>query len=181
MPPHVCPRTPALQRPVTAAVALGLACVSLVGCVATPDAPTSRTGTLVRADGSAAGTVTSRDTGSGVAIRINLSGMTPGQYGSHIHAVGRCDAPDFASAGAHLNPTGAQHGAHNPAGPHAGDLGNITVGSDGKAVLDKAIPSLAWATLHDADGAAVIVHAAADDERTDPTGNSGARVLCAVL
>lgn len=115
--------------------------------------------------------------------------LPPGTHALHIHEVGRCDPPDFASAGGHWNPTGKQHGHDNPAGWHLGDLGNYEVepgglisistsSSDSRLVA--AAPGNAPVVL-DADGAAVILHAAADDEKTDPSGNSGARIACAVL
>jgi Cu-Zn family superoxide dismutase len=100
--------------------------------------------------------------------------------------VGRCDAPDFATAGAHHNPAGRKHGLENPQGPHAGDLPNIVVNANEEAVVDLALvrPSSetsALAGLLDADGAAIVIHATADDQRTDPSGNSGARIACGVL
>ena len=138
------------------------------------------TGALARADGSSAGTVTVTPMADHVTIRIAVSGFTAGSYGTHLHAVGRCEGPAFASAGGHLNPAGAQHGRLNPAGSHMGDLPNLVVGADGTGTLDfmaMATP----AALFDADGTAIVVHAGPDDERTDPSGNSGARVACAVL
>ena len=96
----------------------------------------------------------------------------------HIHQVGRCDGPGFESAGPHWNPTGRQHGRLNPAGRHAGDLGNLQVLADGSVSVEVAGPN---ASVFDADGAALVIHAQKDDERTDPSGNSGARIACAVL
>jgi Cu-Zn family superoxide dismutase len=111
-----------------------------------------------------------------------------GIHGIHVHAVGRCEPPDFASAGPHWNPEGKKHGLSNPQGPHAGDLPNVDVAADG--VLGQAV-TLANATLTgpagdprvllDADGAALVIHAQADDNMTDPSGNSGARIACAVI
>ena len=111
--------------------------------------------------------------------------MRAGTYGAHVHAVGRCDGPDFTTAGPHWNPTGQQHGKNNPQGMHKGDLPNLFVGADGRGVLEINLPA-AWvaggnAPLLDADGAAVVVHERADDYRTDPSGNSGARIACGVL
>jgi Cu-Zn family superoxide dismutase len=98
----------------------------------------------------------------------------------HIHSVGKCETPDFKTAGGHLNPTMKQHGVDNPMGSHQGDLPELSIGADGSGHgVFTAHTSLA--ALFDADGASFVVHAAADDNKTDPSGNSGARVLCGVL
>jgi Cu-Zn family superoxide dismutase len=119
----------------------------------------------------------------GVTLAIMVGGLAPGSYGAHIHAVGRCEGPAFTSAGPHWNPAMRQHGRLNPQGTHAGDLPNLVVAADGSGSLTAPVtaPLDGEGGLFDADGAAVVVHAMADDERTDPTGNSGARILCAVL
>lgn len=120
----------------------------------------------------------------GFLVHVEAAGLAPGTYGVHLHTVGRCDPPGFASAGAHWNPAGRQHGRDNPAGPHLGDLPNLVVGADGRGTIDAAVAGgLAEGSnpLLDADGAAVVVHAQADDYRTDPSGNSGARIACGVL
>jgi Cu-Zn family superoxide dismutase len=115
-----------------------------------------------------------------------LTGFSAGDHGIHFHHAGRCDGPDFASAGPHLNPAGARHGLQNPEGPHAGDLPNIAVNTAGEALVDVTSPrvtldSSAPGGLFDADGTTVVIHALADDQRTDPAGNSGARIACAVV
>ena len=140
--------------------------------------PVSASGaTLIRADGSRAGTVSLTENAGGIWLSIDASGLPPGVHGMHLHAVGRCDPPDFASAGPHWNPSSRKHGSENPEGPHAGDLPNANVGADGllKAVI--AIPTGGV----DADGMALVLHATADDLRTDPSGNSGARIACAAF
>jgi Cu-Zn family superoxide dismutase len=129
---------------------------------------------------------TVRQAGGRLAIRIEAAGLAPGLYGVHLHAVGRCEAPAFATAGPHWNPTGRQHGRDNPAGAHMGDLPNLAVGQDGRGAVDFEIADATLAgpgarALLDADGAALVVHAQADDYRTDPSGNSGARIACGVL
>ena len=98
-----------------------------------------------------------------------------------MHSVGRCDPPDFASAGAHWNPAGKQHGLNNPAGPHAGDLPNVEVAANGVLGATVTLPGATMVSLLDADGAALVIHASADDYVTDPSGNSGARIACAVI
>ncbi len=124
-------------------------------------------------------------TGDAVRIRIEAAGLAAGTYGAHVHMTGRCDAPDFASAEGHWNPTEHQHGHDNPQGAHLGDLPNLVVAADGTGTISFDI---AGATLRgannavlDEDGAAVIVHAEPDDYRTDPSGNSGARIACGVV
>lgn len=128
---------------------------------------------LTGADGSSAGSASL----IGNSLTIDASGLTPGAHGMHLHAVGRCDPPDFTSAGAHWNPTAHKHGRDNPEGPHLGDLPNLVVGADGRASVTLAVPP----GLVDDDGAALVIHAAPDDNRTDPSGNSGARVACAAF
>ena len=113
-------------------------------------------------------------------IDVIRDGLTPGQHGMHIHATGKCTLPDFASAGTHLNPDGKQHGSENPSGPHQGDLPILVADSTGSASMTfMAHTSLEM--LFDMDGAAFVVHEKPDDMKTDPTGNSGGRVLCGVL
>ena len=137
---------------------------------------------IVRGDGTSIGTVRIRETPGGLAMKLEASGLPPGEIGMHIHAVGRCDGPDFASAGPHWNPAGKQHGRLNPAGEHLGDLGNMWIGADGSVRMDmRPDPAGSVPSPFDADGAALVIHAQRDDERTDPSGNSGARIACAVL
>lgn len=123
--------------------------------------------------------------GNGVRVDLTASGLAPGTYAMHVHAVGRCDGPDFTTAGAHWNPDARQHGRDNPAGAHRGDLPNLVVGANrrGTVGFDMAGASLtAGATpVVDADGAALLIHASADDYRTDPSGNSGARIACGLI
>jgi len=139
---------------------------------------------LVHPDGSSAGTARIVARANGAALEVEIAGVPPGKHGLHLHAVGKCEGPDFASAGPHLNPDNHQHGADNPAGSHLGDLPNVTAGDDGriKATIGTAMAPLALARqLFDADGTAIVLHASADDYLTDPSGNSGARIACGVL
>ena len=136
---------------------------------------------LVGASGQAIGTVRAWQTAGGVTFRIDATRLPHGIHGIHVHSVGRCDPPDFASAGPHWNPAAKQHGFSNPAGHHAGDLHNVTVAANGVLGEAVTVPDAAMASLLDADGAALVIHAAADDYLTDPSGNSGARIACAVL
>jgi Cu-Zn family superoxide dismutase len=158
------------------APALAAACVPM----APPEVPVT-TASLIRSDGANIGTVRVYSEPTGVVLRINATGLPPGTHGVHVHMTGRCDPPGFTSAGAHWNPTSRQHGHQNPAGFHVGDLGNLGVGADGRLVAGLLVPGATLAGLHDADGSAFVIHAKADDERTDPSGNSGDRIACAVL
>ena len=128
---------------------------------------------LVRPDGSAAGSVSL----IGNTLSIEAVGLPPGAHGLHLHAVGRCDGPDFSSAGPHWNPANRQHGSENPQGSHLGDLPNLDVGADGNGSVTLTVPS----GFLDQDGAALVIHASPDDYRTDPSGNSGARISCAAF
>jgi Cu-Zn family superoxide dismutase len=118
-------------------------------------------------------------------LNVQVDGLTPGRHGVHLHAVGSCVGPAFASAGGHHNPLGAEHGLDNPAGAHAGDLPNLTVNGAGRGHLDAvshhATLSAGPVSLFDADGSAIVIHANEDDQVTNPTGNSGARIACGVI
>lgn len=136
---------------------------------------------LRTADGADVGRATATEVTGGLRITLDSRGVPAGQHGAHVHMTGRCDAPDFATAGAHWNPTAMKHGTMNPSGPHQGDLPNVIVGSDGRGTIGLVIPGATMAGLLDADGAAFIIHANADDLMTDPSGNSGARFACGVF
>lgn len=160
-------------------------CLAAAGCMAgTNTSATSAGGahaSLADTSGALRGTASFVDTGSGLEARISAEGLPAGTHGVHLHMVGRCDPPDFQSAGAHWNPAMKQHGRDNPQGAHAGDLPNLIVGADGRGMIRFTVPQASLSTLLDADGAAVVIHAKADDYRTDPSGNSGGRIACGVI
>jgi Cu-Zn family superoxide dismutase len=118
-------------------------------------------------------------------ISVQVEGLAPGRHGIHLHSVASCVGPAFTSAGGHHHPLGREHGLANAAGAHAGDLPNLMVNVMGhghlQAVSDRATLSSGPVSLFDRDGSAVIIHAAMDDQVTNPTGNSGARVACGVI
>lgn len=160
----------------SAAVAVPLAILAV--------APAGRA-VLKDAQGKEVGTATLTSAGGGVKIEVKVANLPSGQHGIHIHAMGKCEAPEFKSAGGHFNPQGKKHGFQNPEGAHAGDLPNLTVGKDGKA---SATFTATNATLGDGegslfgpDGTAIVIHADPDDGKTDPAGNSGARIACGVV
>lgn len=126
------------------------------------------------------GTVIFYDYGNDISVRAGLSGQ-PGIYALHVHTTGKCDAPDFTTAGGHLNPGNKQHGTQNPAGSHMGDMPNVTVGADGTATLEFRMTNADPAALLDADGAAVVMHEKADDNVSDPAGNAGKRISCGIV
>ncbi len=109
-----------------------------------------------------------------------IRGLKPGSHGAHIHAIGKCTLKDFASAGGHLNPGGKQHGLQNPMGSHEGDLPMIVANAAGAGSMTFTVPG-DLASVLDADGGSFVIHADADDMKTDPSGNSGARVMCGVF
>ena len=147
----------------------------------------SASATLMTANGTAAGTVQVRQAAGGtVTVDVNAIGLTPGAHGIHFHEVGQCDgASAFATAGAHYNPLNREHGLERPAGPHAGDAPNLVASSNGTASLsfttDRITLTSGSISLFDANGSSVVIHAAADDQVTQPSGNSGGRVACGVI
>jgi Cu-Zn family superoxide dismutase len=155
--------------------------LALAGCTATGEPSGGPVSTLVSKSGQPIGTVRAWDTAGGVTFRIDSGGLPVGIHGVHVHAVGRCDGPDFTSAGSHWNPTARKHGFQNPEGSHAGDLPNVTAAGNGWVRDSVTLPRSTYSQLLDADGSALVIHATADDYRTDPSGNSGGRIACAVL
>jgi Cu-Zn family superoxide dismutase len=153
--------------------------------VTAADAPPPVPIELRRADGSLVGRAMVWQGPTGLEVRVQAAGLPAGHYGVHLHAVGRCEGPDFGSAGPHWNPTGRQHGSLNPRGHHLGDLPNLDVDEHGAGRLEFTIAGASATNgadgIFDADGTAVVIHAGADDYQTDPSGNSGARIACGVL
>jgi superoxide dismutase, Cu-Zn family len=141
--------------------------------------------TFVNADGKPIGTAMLKQTPSGVLIDINVSGLPPGAHALHIHETGKCDVPDFKSAGDHYNPTGAKHGFVAGREHHAGDMPNQFVQGNGVLQAQVLNPQVTLytgkATLFDADGSALIIHAGADDYASQPAGEAGNRLACAMI
>jgi Cu-Zn family superoxide dismutase len=148
-------------------------------------APKSAHADIVNAQGQNIGTAKIVPAKKGVKIEVNVSQLGPGKHGIHIHAVGKCDGPTFTTAGGHLNPDTKKHGKDSPEGPHAGDLLNLEVKADGtaKATLLDTMVTLGDGpnSLFHEGGAAIVIHEKEDDYKTDPTGNSGARIGCGVI
>lgn len=168
----------------TAALGGATAMLMLGASAAAAHGNSVATASIALADGTSAGTARIVRHHGHLRLEVSATGIEPGQHGVHIHTIGKCEAPGFTTAGGHLNPQGHQHGTMNAAGPHMGDLPNLVVGANrkGKLSIDLAGDSASLAAaLLDADGSAIVIHAAADDYRTDPSGNSGSRIACGVL
>lgn len=138
---------------------------------------------LMNAEGEKVGMVALTQAEKGVHLHILAEGLEPGKKGIHFHETAKCDAPKFEGSGAHINPAGKEHGFKNPKGYHAGDLPNLTVEADGTVDLEITTPEVTLNaseanTLLDADGSAIVIHEKEDDYKTDPAGNSGARIVC---
>ena len=132
-------------------------------------------------DGHVEGTLTFAKAATGLKVTGRITGLPAGTHGFHIHEFGDCTAADFSSAGGHYNPTGHQHAGPTEARRHMGDMGNIEAGADGTANVDYTDARLRLEGAHGILGRGVIVHANADDFKTQPTGNAGGRVACGVI
>jgi Cu-Zn family superoxide dismutase len=170
----------------SAAAAAALSACSMQGAApAAASSAAKATVEILDSAGKTVGTATATQIGETIRIRVEAAAMPAGSHGAHVHAVGACTAPDFASAGPHWNPTSHQHGKDNPAGMHMGDLPNLAIGRDGRGTIEYSIPAASISggpnPLLDADGAAIVIHAQADDYRTDPSGNSGGRIACGIF
>ncbi len=143
------------------------------------------TAELINTSGQKVGTVTLVQKGDAVELQVEATGLDPGAHGIHFHQVGLCETPGFTSAGGHFNPLDKQHGLESPTGAHAGDLPNLEADASGKAsyktTTNRVTLDEGQLSIFDADGSALVIHASADDQVTDPAGNSGARVACGVL
>jgi Cu-Zn family superoxide dismutase len=138
------------------------------------------------ASGRNVGSAAIKSAGKGIEIKLNLYDMPAGEHAIHIHQNAKCDPPDFKSAGPHFNPEGKKHGLDNPEGPHAGDMPNFIVDHNGKAKnVTVRDPNVRVGKGSDSvfsnGGTALIIHAKADDLKTDPAGNAGDRIACGVI
>jgi Cu-Zn family superoxide dismutase len=135
--------------------------------------------------GKSVGRAALSERGNGVLIRVDVQGLPRGLHAVHVHAVGKCEGPSFTSAGGHFNPLNKKHGFNNPDGPHAGDLSDMVVNQDGAGRYEVLVESITLGpgktSVFDVDGSAIVIHATADDNVSDPTGNSGDRIACGVI
>jgi superoxide dismutase, Cu-Zn family len=150
-----------------------------------PAAAQSADAVLINADGEEIGSVALEQLERGVRIFAQAEGIPAGTHAFHVHQTGRCDPPDFQSAGGHFNPVEEQHGWNNPQGFHAGDLPNVHVAEDGRLAIeyftDAVTLGAGETSIFDDDGAAIVLHAGPDDYVTDPAGDAGARIACGII
>ncbi len=135
--------------------------------------------------GNSVGTAEFSPAAQGLSIRLNLMNLPPGVHGIHVHAVAKCEGPAFTTAGGHLNPDMKHHGLENPEGPHAGDMPNVMIAADGTAKATVVAPGVTMGddphSIFAGGGTALVIHASADDMKSDPAGNAGARIACGVI
>ena len=140
---------------------------------------------LSDAKGASIGTATLSPDPSGVKITLAVSGLSPGEHAIHVHQTAQCDAPAFTTAGGHFNPEQKRHGLNNPDGPHAGDMPNFTVDATGRSTATIVAPGITLSdgphSVFTGGGTALVIHEKADDMRSDPAGNAGARIACGVI
>jgi superoxide dismutase, Cu-Zn family len=159
--------------------------LSLLSCTANATEQDRARAEIKNAQGKSVGTASLRETKNGLLIIVKAKGLPEGLHAVHIHSVGKCEGPAFTSAGGHFNPLNKKHGLENPAGPHAGDLPDMYVEKNGEGryevLMDRITLGSGETSIFDADGSAIVIHVTADDNVTDPTGNSGDRIACGVI
>ena len=140
---------------------------------------------LNNAQGQSVGTAELSPAAQGVNIKLNLMNLPAGEHAIHVHAAAKCEGPGFTTAGGHFNPDMKHHGLQNPDGPHAGDMPNFTVAADGTAKATVVAPGVTMGddahSIFSNGGTALVIHEKADDMKSDPAGNAGARIACGTI
>ena len=159
---------------------LGIACAAAISA----HAETAKA-VLKDKSGKEVGTVDLVQTPHGVLLKMSLKSIPVGEHAFHIHVVGKCEPP-FTTAGGHFNPGSKKHGMEAAEGAHAGDMPNLHVPANGELVIEIANPAISLVkgqptSVFDADGSAIVIHAKADDYKSDPAGNAGDRIACGVI
>jgi len=166
-------------------IGLGALAAVLLATPVPPAVAQSVSATLKNAEGKDVGSVQLTQTPAGVLLNLSVRGLPTGEHAFHVHAVGKCEPP-FTSAGGHFNPGNKKHGLMAMEGHHAGDMPNLHIPASGELAveilnasitLEKGKPN----SVYDADGSAIVIHAGKDDYKTDPTGEAGGRIACAVI
>ena len=169
---------------------LAATAASLVfGCVAASAADKPRksaTAEIMDGKGAKVGEAKLKEVTGGVQMSVKVTGLPAGVHAIHVHEAGKCEAPDFKTAGGHFNPEKKKHGLQNPEGHHVGDMPNLTVGQNGKGTFKTVVTGATLAgdgpnSLFHTGGASVVIHEKEDDMKTDPAGNAGARLACGVV
>jgi Cu-Zn family superoxide dismutase len=159
--------------------------VLMTGVVQAPAAAQTVHAALEDVQGQEVGTVDLIETPAGVLLKLVVKGLRPGEHAVHVHAVGKCEPP-FDSAGGHFNPGAKKHGLLVPEGPHAGDMPNLHVPESGEVIIEILNPAITLEkdkpnSVFGPNGAAIVIHAGADDYKSDPAGNAGGRIVCGVI
>jgi len=190
--PQMWYKSPAMNHSIPRLLALILASTVLSCASSAKDANTAKpvkktTVALTDAKGNSVGSATLKASGKGVEVKLDVKDLPPGDHALHFHQIAKCDPPDFKSAGPHFNPDNKQHGYMNPSGHHNGDMANFAVKANGtsKATIKNADVVLGTGTeansLFANGGTALMIHAKADDMKSDPAGNAGDRIACGAI